>query len=171
MTLNDQQSAYMARFPGKDLHDLPPEVRLEVANLGTLATHKADVPAADLTPSPVDGPNLAQVEYLQILGKSVADLGPEERDHYEFWGKRGAIVPKVEAKPLPEALPAVIGPHTIFDGDKIADQSPWRRNEIADAIRLVQTPAKAHPSPSDERSLAAARFLLKSYVKKQAGHV
>ncbi|MER8461202.1 hypothetical protein NKH24_35360 [Mesorhizobium sp. M1300] len=96
---------------------------------------------------------------------------PSDIENYEALGtgifrkKTEAEGPVEVAKRLPEA-PVIIGPHTEFDIEKIAALSPWRRNAIADHIRVLKAGLPTHATLNDQHSLAQAKLHLSQFVKK-----
>ncbi|MER8991054.1 hypothetical protein [Mesorhizobium sp. M0678] len=176
LDLNDEQSAYMARFPGRELSDLPPEVRLEVANLakptvidGRVDEPTADEPTADAEPAPTP----AQIEYLNAVGLPLAELTPAQKDDYDFWGRLGAIIrkdaPAEVAKPLPEEpdAPVVVDAHSVLDPELIKDLSPVRKAGLADALVTVKRGTRIGDGLSQATSLERAKFYLAPFVKRK----
>lgn len=169
--LNDEQAAYVAaRYPGKELNDLPPEVRLDVANLAkpTVIDGRVDEPSADEpTASAEPAPSPAQVEYLNVVGKPLAELTPAQKDDYEFWGRRGTIIPKdapVEvAMPVPEAR-AIVNAQSVLDHSLIKDLRPERRLDLARDLETVKRGSRIGDSAGQLASIEAAKINLAPYI-------
>ncbi|MER8839454.1 hypothetical protein NKH86_11900 [Mesorhizobium sp. M0913] len=142
--------------------------RLEFANRADSA---AEVPPIEVEPEsePVEKPTAAQAELLRNLGlKNPADLTPAQKNDYDFWGKRGGSTDTpAEAAKTSSEEPVVLGPHTEFDIEKIADLSPWRRNAIADHIRVLRAGLPTHATLNDQHSLAQAKLYLGQFVLKK----
>ncbi|MER8544745.1 hypothetical protein NKH41_03280 [Mesorhizobium sp. M1169] len=163
--INDNENAAQARISlGRDINTLEPQTRMAWADA-------AAIPDEEVESAPAEEHSPAQVEYLKNLGNpSIADLTEEQREMLDFFGRLRKPAdteepPDEAAKPLPQA-PVIIGPHSTFDLEKIAQLLPGRRSELADYIALVRRGSKDNASLSDQWSLEQARQHLAPYVIK-----
>ena len=167
---NDRQREYLRQY-GLTEEEITsgktdPAHRLEIANRAGKDEPAEEEPEVE-TVEETDAQKAYRGNRTREQITSAVDIENYEALGGEVFRKRIETEAPVEAsKPLPEA-PVIVGPHTQYDMDKIAALSPWRRNEIADFIRLVQGGLKANPSLNDRASLEQARLHLTPYVLKK----
>ncbi|MER8528256.1 hypothetical protein [Mesorhizobium sp. M1272] len=175
---NEKQTEYLRQYglTEDDIISGTADVghRLEVANRASPVTSApAEEPTADdSTASAEPAPTPAQVEYLNAVGKPLAELSPAQKDDYEFWSRRGPIIARdelaeIDAKPLEDDAPVIVGAQSVLCPELIKDLSPVRKAGLADALETVKRGSRIGDSLSQQTSLAQAKFHLAPYIKRK----
>lgn len=169
MTLNAAQAAYMqARYPGKELNDLPPEIRLTIA-------HLPDV--SDSEPAPVaeeDELTDAQLFFLRdarLSPNDIPNLAEAQRKEFEAWGdpihrKRPAATPEAEVPSQASTEPKAFKPKTLNIAKlNAAGLAPERRLDIDRAYELLRrNPTVGPASGVSRKDLEWARLVTAPYL-------
>lgn len=158
MTLNAAQHAHMqARYPGKELHELSAESRLEISNI--CGTESALEPVAELSP--------LQKSYLG--DRKLSDISELDRKNLEWLGSFTAKVeePTESAKPVEDDAPVIVDAHSVIDLELIKDLSPVRRAGLADALDTVRRGVRIGDSIGRITALESAKFILAPFVRRK----
>ncbi|RWO46321.1 hypothetical protein [Mesorhizobium sp.] len=163
--MNEAQQTFMQRFPGKELNDLPPEIRLQVANLSDVPDSEPVVQENELTD--------AQMFFLRDLRLSpddIPNLTEEQRKHFDMWGedvhrKRPEATPEAEV-PAQSQEPQTFKPKTLNIAKlNAAGLSPERRLDIDRAYELLRrNPSVGPASGVSLKDIEWARLVTTPYL-------
>ncbi|RWN54135.1 hypothetical protein [Mesorhizobium sp.] len=166
---SDETDAMRDHRRGRTLSEMPPEDRLQYANLKVATA----VPADEETDSvQAEEHNAVQAEYLRNLRKdSVADLNEEQREMFDYMGERFTKKPDSDSGSTP---PASLPPAPPFelDLDTVNREGALRRLGIWDDFNMVarvRAQTGMHPSlrTVSEHELAQAELRVKPYLRKK----
>ena len=135
--LNQAQNRYLASrgYTEATFNDAPPEIRLEVSNLATVADPAAPVVF-----------NEAQMHFLR--GRNPADLDEGQHQHLEFWGDP-IFAGKLPTTPAEEHTPESLAraPQPAIDRVALQAAHPERRLAFARAQETLARAAAEAKSP------------------------
>ncbi|MFK0691585.1 hypothetical protein ACFX5Q_25780 [Mesorhizobium sp. IMUNJ 23033] len=169
MTLNAAQDAYMqARYPDKQLNDLPPEIRLFIGHLGDVA---------DPEPLPVaeeDELTDAQLFFLRdsrLSPKDIPNLTEAQRKEFEAWGdpihRKRPAAPEAEVPEQASSEPMAFKPKTLNIAKlNAAGLSPEHRLDIDGAYALLRkNPTVGPASGVSQKDIEWARLITAPYME------